>query len=456
LAVLKYLDPKALIQNFEKTWGVKPEAVVLPVNLPDGLLFPVNGISEQPSTYSTSFAGGLKDFHDIVLAFSQEDISIYLLADPTLPFIQTAALHVVDIVGDSSAQACLGNPRTQDIVAAILGTAIDITIETTKKSAGKLKGVVIDTVDLFPMGGKKERLELTCFCPSCETFFKERNASLLTKFKTFPNPWNLLLRATDTGMEHSHNVRLNHSAEDIVGLSRQKAFHEVFEDKSTGYLVDQASTLLEYIRIRHDQVIASIDAIFNQALEGLESQPTRVLLTEGFYYDWTSGIQLERLDHSSSESNPLPYDEVWFDSPSTGLYFKDLSFRSYMWTRSRYYIDAFFQLAANATDPVRRQNTGLSRFSPERLKNLLGQRLNQAIGGASSGQTALTCLPNLKASGEPSQRIGFVGVALTKDIGESIIDGLQIPSVYVDRSNSDMDEGELMQAIMSMMNQQGR
>jgi len=427
LAVFKYSDPRGLIQNFEKTWGVKPEAVVLPVNAPDGLYFPVDGISEQLSTYSSNFAGSLKDFQDIILAFSQNNVSIYLLADPTLPFVRTAALHVIDIVGDSSGLACIGNPRTQDVVAAILGTAIDITIETTKNSPGKLRGVVMDTVNLFPMGGKKERLELTCFCPSCEKFFNERNSKLLTKFKTFPNPWNLLLRATDTGIEPSYNIRVNHTGEDVVGLSRQKGFHEVFEDKSTGFLVDQASVVLDYIRIRHDQVVASIGEIFNQALNELESLPTRVLLTEGFYYDWTSGIQLERLDILPSEPNSLPYDEAWFDSPSTDLYFENLPFRSYMWQRSRYYIDAFFQLAASATDPIRRQNNGLNRFSPDRLKDLLGQRLNQALGGDSSGQTALTCLPNVKKTGESSpgessQRIGFVGVALTKEIGASLMD----------------------------------
>ncbi len=435
-ALLRYMEPKQMISDFEKAWGTKPASVVLPVTCPDGLLFRVEGLSDALSSYAIDMAHNLRDFQDVVSAFATLGLDIYLLLDPGLPFVDTPALHLVDIIGDGSAQVCFGNPRAQEVSGAILGTGIDLATETTKTTPGKLKGVVLDLVDLWPMGGKEDRLELTCFCPACEKYIENRKPGLIRRFKTFPNPWNLLLRATSSGIQHSSEVRLKASAEDIVGLSRQKGFAQVFEDKSMPFLLEQAEVLLDYIQVRHEQTIAAIGEVFSHAVRGLDSIPHRVILTAGSYYDWTSGLQFERLDQRGGE-NECPYDEVWFDPSSSELTLSSIPFRSYMWRRARYFLDAFFQFAANAANPDKRTSTGIARLTINQVRRTLKQRLNQALAGATRGHTSLASLPPIKSESNVSQRVGFVGIALVREAGEKFVEGIDIPSGL-----ADMDIGE--------------
>ena len=448
-ALLRYSEPQALIAQFEEAWGTKPEAVVLPVAAADGLMFKVEGLSEPISPYATGFSAGLRDFQDVVYTFAKAGFDIYLLIIPTLQFVGTDALHLIDIVGDGSAQLCVSNPRSQDVIAAVLGTGVDLTIETTKNTPGKLKGVVMDIVDLWPMGGHNKRLELTCFCPSCEKYIEEHKPGLIRQFKTFPNPWNLLLQVIATGISHIDEIHLNSTTSDIVGLSRQKGFDEVFEDRTMPFLLDQAEILLDYIEVRHNQTIAAVTAIFEQALQGLDSVPRRIILTEGSYYDWTAGIQLERLDRPLSQE-PLPYDEIWFDPSSTELVMKYVPFRSYMWKRARYYIDAFFDLVANATDPVKRATIGIARMKIPEMRRLLKSRLSQAIGTAMTGYTSLASLPDIKSDSSNSARIGFVGVALTREIGDKLIEGLNIPPGLADITSAPQSDNPL-EALMRLM-----
>ncbi len=448
-ALLRHSDPHALRSQFQEVWGIPPEAVVLPVTAQDGLLFKVEGLGEPFSPYATGYSSKLRDYQDIVHAFAKDGLDIYLLIDPTLQFVGTDALHIVDIVGDGSAQLCISNPRSQDVIAAILGTGIDIATEVTKKTEGKLKGVVMDAVNLWPMGAQNKRLELTCFCPSCERYMEEHRPGLIRQFKTFPNPWNLLLKDSGTGISSISEIRSTYTAHDIVGLSRQKGFDEVFEDRSMPFLLEQAEILLNYIEVRHDQTIAAISDIFGQALHDLDTSPRRIILTEGSYYDWTSGIQLERLDYPLSERTS-PYDEIWFDPGSTELLLHYTPFRSYMWRRARYYIDAFFNTIGNATDPVKRATTGIARMKIPEVRGLLKSRLSQAVGTAMTGYTSLASLPDIKSDSSNSARIGFVGVALARENGEKLIEGLNIPPGLADNSPA-AKEDDPLQTLLRMM-----
>src|SRR5258708_6699281 len=185
-AVLRYASPDELVSIFKEQWGVAPEAVVLPVTNPDGLLFPVEGLSEALSAYATNLSSSIKDLADAIHRFAELGLDVYLLVDPTFPFLKSDPLHIIDIAGDPSRQLCFGNPRTQDIVAAVLGTGVDAALATTKNTRGKLRGIVLDLVNLWPMGGENNRLELTCFCPSCEVVLENLKPGIIRKFKTFP------------------------------------------------------------------------------------------------------------------------------------------------------------------------------------------------------------------------------------------------------------------------------
>jgi len=433
LGLLRYLDLRRIKNWFKERWGTEPNGIVLPVAHPEGLLFKVEGLDEPISPYA-QVSNTLREFQDVVHVFAQQGLDIYLSISPALEFVRAAPLHIIDIVGDSSPALCIGNPMSRAIVGAILGTGVDIVRTATRNTPGKLAGVVLDVVNLFPMGAKNERLELTCFCPSCEEWFEEYDPGLLKHFRTFPNPWNLLLKDTGTGISFIDDVRSGSLPEDIVGLSRQKGFNEIFKDRANdqAYLLEQAALLLRYIRARHDQVIAAVRDIFEEALQGLEQAPSRILLVEGSYYGWTSGLLLEDLDKThldrvQREETRVPYDEIWFDPAATNMVLRHIPFRSYMWRRARYYIDAFFRTVDSVSDPVKRATTGIARFPRSAAQALLRQRLHQCTGAALTGSSTLISLPPLKSEQTKSQRIGFVGVALTQDIGEKFIEGVKIP-----------------------------
>ncbi|MEW6208249.1 MAG: hypothetical protein AB1631_07770 [Acidobacteriota bacterium] len=450
-ALLRHKTASDFVAEFKATWKVSPEGVVLPLTSHDGLLFKVSGLDDRLSSYAR-VSDDLKDYQTVIRAFADLGLGIYLLLEPRLSFIRSASLHVEDIIGQGSPILCIGNPRSQDLMAAIVGTGIDLVNETaTGQAGGKLRGIVIDAVDLWGMGGRNKRLHLTCFCPSCRNFFNTAKPGLLQEFQDFPNPWNLLLQVTDTGIGHVDDIGLETKEDDIIGLSRQRGYYEVFEDKSPANLRKHADLLRQYVATRHDQTLLAIDEIFKQAFASLSSHPTRVLLLEGVNYGWTSGLQLDRLD--APNRNPVsPYDEIWFDPSSSDLFLKRVPFRSYMWTRSRYFIDAFFDLAGDVSDPVKRATTGIARFSPTRLRDLLRSRLNQAVGTGMTGLTSLASLPDLQSEQTESKRVGFVGVALDRQMGENFIESIAISEGLAQVEQiATPDINEIMQMFLSRM-----
>lgn len=461
VGLLRYIEPQRIKTWFKERWGTEPKGVILPVAHPEGLLFKVDGLDEPISPYAR-VSENLKEFQDVVQVFAQQGLDIYLLINPTLEFVRAAPLHIIDIVRDGSHALCIGNPMSRAIVSAILGTGVDIARMATRNTPGKLAGVVLDVVNLFPMGAKNDRLELTCFCPSCEEWFEANDPGLLKNFRTFPNPWNLLLRDAGTGIVFINNIRLGSQPEDIIGLSRQKGFNEIFKDKANDfpYLREQAALLLRYIRARHDQVIASVRDIFDEALQGLDQTPKRILIVEGSYYGWTSGLQLEdldrtHLDKTRSEETRVPYDEIWFDPAATDVFLTKVPFRSYMWSRARYYIDEFLRAVDSVSDPVKRATTGVARLPRAAAQALLRQRLYQCVGAAMTGSSTLISLPSLKSEQSRSQRIGFVGVALTQEIGEIFIKGIKIPEGLAEEQ-LERDLSELFELLSRSMPKTGK
>ncbi len=458
--VLQCKTPDLLIAEFERVWGVRPNGIVLPVVAPDGLLYECEGLALPYSRAVQSFATSF-DFAETIKRFSQLVPNIYLLLDPTFGFVRTDALHLVDIVGDGSAQVCIGNPRSRELLAAVLGIGIDIALAVLEKNDGcKLAGVILDACDIWPQGATNERLELTCFCESCSKFFDNEDPQLLRKFRTFPNPWNLVLRDTGTGVNYISDIPMNIDSSAVIGLSRQRGFAEVFKDASEATLNQLARDLLRYIEVRHIQTVQSMHDIFDQAFDGLEEYSLkRVVLCEGASYDWTSGLQLDRLDSRPEKpGDPRPFDEIWFNPSSSDTFTTCVDFRSYMWRRGRYFIDAFFETAAVAADPVKRATTGVARLSERQIRDMLGKRLRTATSTADMELTSLAALPKLKGSDSSgSRRIGFVGVALTEEIGEKFIKDIDIPKSGAEKQEMSSDDQllQFQEMLRQLQSRQG-
>lgn len=466
-AVLTHKTPRKLLENFKNSFGMYPEGVVLPTIATDGLLYPCGDIDLPLSKYRT--VGHYRGFEETIAAFAEcpEIKKIYLSVDPTLQFVRTDALHVIDIAGDGSQQVCIINPRTRQLLGAILGIGVDLTIETLNeaKSQANLAGAVIDVVDLWPQGAKQERLELTCFCESCLKLFEETETGLLDHFRTFPNPWNLVLKDNQTGIGYIDELPKNIRESQILGLSRQKGYIDIFKDTDETVLTQHATHLLRYMQIRHNSTVKALDDIFKEAFKRLdEKKLQRILLLEGVHYDWTSGLQLQRLD--DPDPGVPNFDEVWFNSTSSDMVMHYTSFRSYMWRRSRYLIDAFFQAIATAADPRKRNTTGIARYSEKHIRDeLFAKRLGSAVSTTDSNRTSLAALPPLKLEAkegekEPgqfeeekkvekidnqqkvSQRVGFVGVAFFDEAeGQEFLKTVIIaPSAQEKKGGSDREE----------------
>ena len=247
--------------------------------------------------------------------------------------------------------------------------------------------------------------------------------TLLRHFKDSPNPWNLALTDNGTGIGYIDTIDPDTTPEDIVALSRQKGYSSVFGQAEDNHLQSLAAKLLDYIKVRHQLTVEAMNNIYDEAFNGLDAPPRRIILTEGCPYNWTAGIVLKELDHPlrDGDTHP-PFDEVWFNNVSTETVFNHVNVRSYMWRRSRYFVDAFIEAVAQVADPVMRATTGMARLSTEDIKELLRRRLQQCLGTADSNRTSIAALPNLACEGHSSTRIGIVSPScFTKEVGENMI-----------------------------------
>lgn len=447
-AVLLNKTPKELIKKFKDDFGVAPKGVILPTVAPDGLLYECDGIALPRSRYASG-----NDFAKTVEDFAREDgiEKIYLSMDPTFHFVRTDALHVVDISGDGSQQVCVMNKKVQELIGAVLGIGIDLTMATLSKvgTSAHLAGAVIDVVDLWPQGASNERLELTCFCESCIKIFEQEEKGLVDKFKTFPNPWNLVLKDNGTGIGYIDALPKNINEQQIIGLSRQKGYIDLFKDTNEATLIQHAKDLLRYMQIRHNRTALALHAIFNEAFNGLQAEGLhRILLSEGVHFDWTSGMQLQRLD--VPDTGTKTFDELWFNSTSSESIISKTPFRSYMWRRSRYLIDAFFQTIAAAADPVKRNTTGIARKSEAELRSeLLPKRLGSAVSTNDSSLASLAALPPLQEEGKKGGRVGFVGVAFfDEEEGEKFLRTVPIAPSAQDGKRQRSEQDEMLEMLM--------
>ncbi|MBN2129577.1 MAG: hypothetical protein JW741_08770 [Sedimentisphaerales bacterium] len=448
LTTLEYIKADEQVQEFKKTWGVSPEGVCLPVFVSRGIPFE-NDFTEPVGVHYGGQAG-LTYLGGIVREFARMGMNIYLSICPSLPFVRSDSLHIVDISGDSSSQACLGKAATRRLLVSLLKQAMRIVQEACKatkrtgsESVPRLAGIALDIVNLWPMGAKKERIELTCFCQECREFLRElskRGANLVTAFEKFPNAWNLLLQDTGTGIRPISDIVWNTTPGALVDLSHLKGFDEILRNTNVD-LNKEASTLIEYLHTRHRQVVHIVSDVFQQALqEGPDHNVKRILIGEADRYDWTAGVFLEKLD------DPDICDELWLDPSELAFTTTRIANRAYMQRRSRYFLDAFFEFLANCQDQEKLTTTGMARLSQMELQGRLELRRRQAMGARLDSKLDLFCLPPRSSRGEEG-RVGFVGPNLTEEISRKMVNGAQL----IAGSEAVEDEKDVLEALMKAL-----
>jgi hypothetical protein len=446
IAVLHYRTMDELIQAHTSRWGTEPVGICLPVTAQDGLLFEIEDVTLPISRYASK-AGRYVDFESTLKDASERFDEVYLSLDPTLRFCSADALHIEDIKGDSSSQVCFGNPAAIALCGAILGTAVDIALSILKNTNCRLSGAALDCVDLFPLGAEEQRVSLTCFCPSCVKWIEDKSPGLVTKFRDFPNPWNLVLSDSGSGVSQISEIAPTSSPTEIVGLSRLKKFDVAFTDRSDANLIEQARLLLRYIETRHQQVVHAAHSIFNDALNGLEAvTPKRIVIMEGAKYDWTAGLQLARLD--TADRRDGGFDELWFHPTSPEIIPLTANYRPYMWRRTRYFLDAFFQFSFSVSDKTMRATTGIGLLSEDDAKARLYERLATASGSEVNSSLDLSAVISVGSMRTNLQ--GFTSVAFDEKFGEAFIRDLSIPK---GRLPNDMRglQGSALQQLLEMM-----
>lgn len=425
LAVLSQRTAKQLKEQHEERWGHPAEGVVLPICSARGIPFKNDYTTPEPVRY----ADKLEPFFlgKIVEKFAELGLDIYFSLDPNLTFIKSDLLHVIDIVGDGSPQACFSKNGTRDLLKYLIGKAIEIGKEACKGKKSKVIGIALDLTNILPMGATNERIELTCFCSECREQlapFCAQDQQLIEKFETFPNPWNMVLKDSGTGIGQISDIEWNTGPQKIFGLSKLKGFMDFENDNP----LEKAGSLIAYLQARHKQVVKSTKDIFTGSDQG--KQWKRILITEGSSYDWTSGLFLQELD------DPAICDELWFDPTSRSFEIQNICYRSFMWRRGTYFLNAFFSFLSKAQDGYMRTYTGLAKRSQDDIKELLKLRMRQVIGASITQKIDLLLLPkkasNTNEDSKNTGRIGFVSPGIDERICASLIKEANIPAGILD------------------------
>lgn len=425
-----------LARDFRTAYDVSPSYVALPCLSELGPIFPVDGIAEYVT--SLPFVGNHVEFESVleeISALSPRPRLIFTLSPPQkcFPYDQ---LHKVTIDGSGTPELCIGNPMNQQMLGAILGTAIDLAREVDPDF---VFAVAVDCVDLWGMGGENDRIKLTCFCNYCSNYFESHEPGILQDFKTFPNPWNLGLKINESGVGYIDQFTAISTPAEVVSLSRLKGFDSAFGGASEGELLESASSLLRYMNLRHNQAVESVDAIFQIATSGLEGIE-RHMIVEGAPYDWTGGLMLERLSEVRWLSG------IWMNDAGSISWSGSADLYAYMWRRSRYFLDNFFSYVYSACDPIQRNTTQLGRLSIDEMRSSLRDRGAKASSSKVEGATAL----NLNAIGRPDFKpIGFVGVPLTDKVVTDIARLCNVaPGPADSGSVGGIDPRELIQQLL--------
>ena len=428
LSTLEFATASEHLANFKRTWGHAPSAVGLPLVSPGGIPFDNPFTSPRGVRYagqtSEMFLGGIA--HE----FAKLGMNIVLTISPQLSFVRSDTLHIIDIKGVGSSQACLGKSATRRLLSELFKYGVEKlrgACESANKETGKntrIEGVAFDVVDLWPMSAKDERIELTCFCKECReqlAALSKRGTKLVRTFEKFPNPWNLLLRDSGPGIEPISDIAWDVLPQALLDRSHLKGFDEILLKKDQD-LHEDAEVLIDYLQARHKQVVSILEDLFGQLASLSDGKPfRRILIAEADMYSWTGGVFLQRLD------DPTVCDELWIDPSALAFNTTRIANRAYMQRRCRYLLGHFFDFLYQCQDEEKRTVTGLARLSKEAVRSLLENRRRRATSSRLSSPLDLFCLNPLSGDAQRG-RIGFVGQNLSDELGQKMTRNAKIVS----------------------------
>ncbi len=419
LLILEHRSAEALVDKFEAVWGHRPVAVALPALAPEGVAFDQQVLPQFRIDYDGT--GRRYGLGEVAKEFADLGLDVVLTVIPEMTFIRADALHIVDITGDQSAAVCVGKAQAQRLLLMAAAEAFQRVAgacAASHEDVGVI-GIAMDVVNLWPLGADNERITPTCFCVECRSALDRYSgtSNFARQFERFPNPWNLALKDSGTGVGHIDDIDPDMNPKNVVNLSRFRGFDDVFEDVADDDLESEAGLLLQYMRARSSQVIAFLGNFFGGVRDATDSpELARIVLMENTPYGWTTGVFMTHVDSRDV------CDEIWADPSEHSLVPEEVALRSYMCRRSRYFPNHFFNALALSQSEEKRTVTGIARLEKQMLQGLLERRRRQAMAAMLRDRVDIMVLPALDVSGKAG-RIGFVGSALSDSVSKRILEG---------------------------------
>lgn len=191
LNFLAYRSAEQIVQDFTESWGMSPKAVVIPVLASDGVYF--DNPCELPLSRAVDpdvqqARAPIVDFAKAVYDFGEQGLDIYLLVAPSVSFVSANPLLVVDSVGDTARLTCMTKNGCRELISEIVAEAVllatDALASLTMENTPRLRGLVFDVVNIWPMSSTNGRIELNCFCEDCVAVL-ERHMKGSTRSRTY-------------------------------------------------------------------------------------------------------------------------------------------------------------------------------------------------------------------------------------------------------------------------------
>lgn len=374
------------------------------------------GGANYPSRYLGQNSGPWASFELTEYARQVKDMGckLYLSIIPYMQFIKTESIRNRTQLGRVGTNACLSNPTTQRVLKA----CIDEAVELLKTQDTIVDGIVLDICDLNGSGARDGRITLTCFCQHCTSVLSRLGKFDYRIFSSHPNPINLALRETETGVRN-FNIDLRRlDPALLVELSKDNlVFDEsMFENDDTEQTTTSESKqlswarkVLEYAEARSKVTAHGVSAIS----EHCSNKGIKFIVAIGRpSFDWTVGTDLWHLAGIANEVWLDTEDLTANDIPS------DMSVYHYLNSRGRYIVSNFFEAVADM-EQLFPMATGTDERDLERALRVVDRRVGQARGSnhLSRANAAVIELQDWFS--------GYVGVTLTEQVVLKVSDLIQ-------------------------------
>jgi hypothetical protein len=401
---------------------------------PDIICLPL--IDYGGANYSSEILGsnsgpwGQFDFLDLAEEVKSYGCELYVSIIPTMNFLETSGLQSRTQYGRESSGVCITNPASQRLIRACIDEAVSKLRERDIPTAGIILGIG----DINGMSAADKRIKLTCLCKYCTDALSKLGRFDYSIFKPFPNPINLFLKETPTGISNI-TIDLRHvTHRDVIELSKEQGVYDP-SLVSDANAEKWASSGLDYCEARCKVTASAVQEIGAKC----RAEGIKFGVITGFpYFDFTAGTDIWHLTSKV-------VDQVWTDTadltrneipPGVAVY-------HYLSGRARYRIDAYFaevsdtgRLRAMASQAADEESPVMDLIRRRGTSALTVNQLSRANAAALEFQDAFE---------------GYVGVPLNDFNVSRINDAVQLLLPQLVPESSKKGQTSAAEVIMFLM-----